>query len=300
MSENQDLIKKMRERLNAKKERDDYARTFSSEEDLLQIKDWIVLKPFFKLTSGGDGFPCGHITQIVGEPDSGKTTLMMEGMVSCQKANGLVYLIDSEHKFSMARFKTMGGDPESIIVIQVESLEESWDAIKDIIETVDQERSNGFTGPVMMCWDSIAASVPQKITDEEEAGNAHVSVEAKINNKNVRKLRASIKKQGIALVAINHFYTTMGAPGRPPKDVIKGGEELSFMSTLIIKTKKGAKIERGVKGMTQKLGRVTKFEVVKGHFHGRTIDQDVYVVDIGILENKEQFEEYKKTLRGEF
>jgi len=101
-------------------------------------------------------------------------------------------------------------------------------------------------------------------------------------------------------VFINHYYTTMAAPGKPPKDVIKGGEEITFMSTLIIKTKKGAKIERGIKGETQQIGRVTKFIVTKGHFHGRTIAKDVFVVDKGILESKEELDEYKKGLRGDF
>lgn len=292
------MIDKMRDRLNTKKP--DYAKTFTSEQELLQIKSWIPLKPFFEKNIGGKGFPCGHITQIIGETDSGKTTLMMEGMIACQKMGGVVYLIDSEHKFSMSRLTLMGGKAEEVIVIQVESLEQSWDAIKDVCDVIETERADGFTAPVMICWDSIAASIPQRITDEEEAGNAHVAVEAKINNKNIRKLRQFIKTTEVACVFINHFYTTMPSPGKPPKDVIKGGEELTFMSTLVIKTKKGAKIERGVNSEKQQIGRVTRFQVYKGHFHGRTIESEVYVVDKGIMEDKEQLEEYKKTLRGEF
>jgi RecA/RadA recombinase len=295
-----DLVTRMRDRLNSKKDKPDYAKSFTSKEELLQIKSWIPLKPFFKLATGGEGFPCGHITQIIGETDSGKTTLMMEGMVSCQELGGVVYLIDSEHKFSMSRFALMGGKPESVIVIQVDSLEQAWDAIKDVCEVIKEERDSGYNGPVMVCWDSIAASVPQRISDEEEAGDAHVAVEAKINNKNIRKLRAFIKSTEVACVFINHFYTTMPAPGKPPKDIIKGGEEITFMTTLVIKTKKGAKIERGVKGETQQIGRVTKFQTFKGHFHGRNIEKDVYVVDKGILETKEELDDYKKTLRGEF
>ncbi len=295
-----DLVTRMRDRLNAKSDKSDYAKSFTSEQELLQIKSWIPLQEFFKLASGGEGFPCGHITQIIGEPDSGKTTLMMLGMVKCQQMGGIAYLIDSEHKFSMSRFALMGGKPEEVIVIQVDTLEESWDAIKDVCEVIKEERDAGFDGPVMIAWDSMAASVPQKITDEDDAGNAHVAVEAKINNKNVRKLRAFIKSTEVCCVFINHYYTTMPAPGKPPKDVIKGGEEITFMSTLVIKTKKGAKIERGVKGETQQIGRTTKFTITKGHFHGRTIAKDVFVVDRGILESKEELETYKKSLRGEF
>jgi RecA/RadA recombinase len=293
------LAEKMRARLNERKG-EDYAKTFSSNEDLLQIKSWIPMKEFFKISTGGEGFPCGHITQIVGETDSGKTTCVMEGMVSCQKIGGVVYLIDSEHKFSMERLAMMGGNPQDVVVIQVESLEGGWDAIFDVCREVEAEREAGNKAPMMICWDSIAGSPSNKILEEEDATASHVAVEAKINNKEIRKLRQIIKRTEVACVFINHYYTTMPAPGKPPKDVIKGGEELTFMSTLVIKTKKGKKLERGVKGETQKLGRETRFDVIKGHFHGRTIEKTVYVVDKGILQSAEEFDDYKKSLRGDF
>jgi RecA/RadA recombinase len=299
MSKEVSLVDKIRNRLNENAGKE-LAKSFSAAEDLLQVKSWITLKPFFKHTTGGDGFPCGHITQIIGKPDSGKTTLMMEGMVVCQKMGGVVYLLDSEHKFSMSRLALMGGKPEEVVVIQTETLEEAWDGIEKILSEVQTLREEGVTAPMMMCWDSVAASVPESIM-ESETGDAHMAVEAKLNNKNVRRLRQSIKKNELACVFINHFYmTNPKTKYEQPELIIKGGEELSFFSTLIIRTKQGAKIERTVLGEKQKIGRTTKFYVHKGHFHGRTIDRDVSIVDIGILETAEELEKYQKSLRGEF
>lgn len=294
------LTDKIRNRLNENSEKEGgIAKSFSEGDDLLQVKSWITLKPFFKLGTGGDGFPCGHITQIIGKPDSGKSTLAMEGMIACQKAGGVAYLIDSEHKFSLSRFALMGGNPKDIVVMQVDTLEEAWTAIDSVLKEVQTLREEGVTAPMMMVWDSVAASVPESIMDSD-AGDAHVAVEAKLNNKNVRKLRQQIKKTELACVFINHFYMTQ------PKTkfeqsvlIIKGGEELTFMSTLILLTKQGAKITRTIKGEDQQIGRITKFTVHKGHFHGRTIVKDVSVVDIGILETAEELENYKKSLRGE-
>lgn len=292
------ISERMRVKLNAKKG-GEFAKSFSNGESLQQIKSWITLKSFFKQSTGGEGFPCGHITQIIGETDSGKTTLMMEGMASCQKSGGVVYLIDSEHKFSLERLALMGGSPTDVIVIQVESLEQSWDAILSVCQLVEAEQTEGNHCPTMVCWDSIAASVPERILEEDDAGNAHIAVEAKINNKNVRKLRMMIKNANIACVFVNHFYMSMPAAFTGfPKEVIKGGEELTFMTTLVIKTKKGKKIERGVGGEKQKIGRYTKFEVFKGHFHGRTIEKEVAVVDCGIMETDEDLAEYIKGLKG--
>lgn len=293
------MIDKIRNRLNENSGKE-LTKVFDADNDLLQVANWIEMKPYFKDGTGGKGFPCGHLTQIVGKPDSGKTTAMMEGIVACQKAGGVTYLIDSEHKFSMARLQLMGGIPKDVIVIQVENLEEAWDAIEKILAECSTLREEGFAGPLMMCWDSVAASVPDSILTSE-SGDAHVAVEAKLNNKNIRRLRSQIKKTDVACVFINHYYMTQ------PKSkyeqsvmVIKGGEELEFLSTLILVTKKGAKITRTIHGEEQQIGRTTRFTVHKGHFHGRTIIKDVSVVDIGILDTAEELEAYKKSLRGEY
>lgn len=292
------LVDRIRNRLNENSGKE-LTKVFGEEDDLLQVKSWIPLKDFFKKATGGEGFPCGHITQIIGKPDSGKTTLVMEGMVVCQKMGGIVYLIDSEHKFSMKRFAIMGGTPRDIVVIQTENLEEAWDALEKILNEVKTLREEGVKVPMMMAWDSVAASVPDSIM-ESEAGDFHVAVEAKLNNKNVRRLRQAIKNTELACVFVNHYYMTQPKNKYEQSElIIKGGEELAFFSTLTIRTKQGAKITRTVLGEEQKIGRTTKFFVHKGHFHGRTIDKDVFVVDIGILETAEELEKYKKTLRGE-
>lgn len=296
--EEMSLVDKIRKRLNENSEKE-LTKVFGAEDDLLQVKSWIQLKPFFKLGTGGDGFPCGHVTQIIGKPDSGKSTLAMEGMISCQKKGGIAYLIDSEHKFSMSRFALMGGNPKDIVVLQTDTLEQAWDGIEKVLNEIKTLREEGIKAPMMMVWDSVAASVPESIM-ESETGDAHVAVEAKLNNKNIRRLKQLIEKTETACVFINHFYMTQ------PKNkyeqsqlIIKGGEEMTFLSTLILITKQGAKITRTVKGEEQQIGRTTRFTVHKGHFHGRTITKDVFVVDKGILETPEDLEAYKKTLRGE-
>lgn len=292
------LVDRIRNRLNENAGKE-LVKTFGEEDSLLQVKSWIPLKPFFKLGTGGEGFPCGHITQIIGKPDSGKSTIAMEGIVSCQKLGGIVFLIDSEHKFSMSRLALMGGKPKEVLVTPTDTLEEAWDALEKILAEVQVLREEGVKAPIMLVWDSVAASVPESML-EGEAGDAHFALEAKINNRNVRRLRQSVDKCELACVFINHYYmTNPKTKYEQPELIIKGGEELSFFSTLILRTKQGAKITRTVLGEEQQIGRVTRFFVHKGHFHGRTITKDVSVVDRGILETPEELEAYKKSLRGE-
>lgn len=298
MSDKKSLADQIRERLNANAGKE-IAKVYKPGEALIQVDEWIQLKPFFKKGTGGEGFACGHITLLIGEPDSGKTTLLMEGMVACQKAGGVAYLIDSENKYSMERFALMGGDPESVIVLQPTTLEEAWDMIAAVLKDIKEMRENGIDAPMLLGWDSIPASVPGSVVDSE-SGDSHVAVDAKINNKNIRRLRSLIRETKTAFVAINHFYMTIPKPFQQSKLIVKGGEELSFLALMIIKTEQGAKLTRNVKGEEQKIGRMTRYTIHKGHVSARTINQSVYVVDKGILESKEEFAKYQKSLRGDY
>lgn len=293
------LAQKMRDRLN-KRAGKNIAREVKDTAELLQVEAWVEMPEYFNKAAGGKGFPSGHITQIVGKSDTGKTTLLMEGMIATQRAGGIVYLIDSEHKFSFERFGEMGGIPEDIITISVDSLEEAWNAFDVVCKEIEQLRKekDGADVPVFMAWDSVAASVPDSILEEEDAGDAHVSVEAKINNKNIRKLRQRIRKTRVTAVFINHTYKTMPKFGIP-EEILKGGSEMFFMSSLILKTKRRAWLTRTVDGQTQKFGVHALLEVFKGHLGGRRTTTEFYIVPEGVLKDKKELEVYKKEIKDQ-
>ena len=83
------------------------------------------------------------------------------------------------------------------------------------------------------------------------------------------------------------------------KEVVKGGNELFYMSTLILKTKRKGWLSRQVNGYKQKFGTNSILEVFKGHLSGRKTATEFYIVDRGILSTKEELEEYKKEIKGE-
>lgn len=273
------------------------AKNLTTVEELLQVEDWIEMPPYFELAVGGKGFPCGHITQIVGDSDTGKTTLLMAAMIKTQHEGGITFLIDSEHKFSFDRFALMGGDPSAIITISVDSLEEAWNAFDQVCIQIENIRKKNPDVKMLIAWDSVAASVPDAILDSD-AEDHHVSVEAKINNKQIRRLRKRIKKNKICAVFINHTYWTMPKWG-PSKEVLKGGSEMFFMSTLILKTKRRSWHTRDIKKLKQKFVVHALLEVFKGHLGGRKTTTEFHIVDIGILDD-EGLKEYKESIKGDF
>jgi RecA/RadA recombinase len=257
-----DTIAKLREGIN--KDLGKKVALDLNVEDLLQVDQWINMPDWFTfLTGKGTGIPCGHFGQVIGEPDSGKTSLIIAMMIACQKQGGVVFMIDSEHKFPVDRFVRFGGQKELLLPLVADTLEEAWTNFDAVIEQVKVLRKKDPTMPILLVWDSIAASVPDAIK-ESEAGQAHVAVQAKINNQQVIKFRQEVRKNNIAAVLINHSYFEMNGYGAP-KEILKGGKELTFHSTYVIKAAKMGWIDREKDGRKQIIGVKTKLSPYKNH-----------------------------------
>lgn len=289
------LAAKMRESLN-KRAGVVLAQMITKSEDLVQVEAWLEMPKYFQRAVGAKGLPAGHITQIIGKSDTGKTTLVMIAMILVQKAGGVVYLIDSEHKFSFERFRLMGGIPEDLIIIPVDSLEDAWNAFDTVNLDITEYRKKDKDTPIMLAWDSVAASVPDAILDSE-AEDKHVSVDAKINNTNVRKLRKRIRDNKIIALFINHSYWTMPKFGAP-EEVVKGGAEMFFMSTLILKTKRRGWLKREINKVEEKFGVWALLEVFKGHLGGSKAITPFWIVGQGVLDDAPALEDYKDLIDG--
>lgn len=293
--DNSDLIAKMRASLN-ERAGEKLTMQVSSVEELLQVEDWIDMPTYFQRAVGARGIPVGHITQVVGKSDTGKSTLVMTAMIQVQKDGGIVYLIDSEHKFDFNRYEKMGGTAKNIIVCSVDSLEAAWNAQETILGTIEEFRKSNPDTKILSVWDSVAASVPDRILDSE-AEQAHVSVEAKINNVAVRKLRKRIKTAKVAALFINHSYWTMPKFGIA-EEVVKGGAEMFFMSTLILKTKRRGKLKRVVNSVDEVYGVHSLLEVFKGHLGGSKAITPFFIVGQGILATEKELSDYKEWIDG--
>lgn len=289
-TKNMSLTERMRHRLNVRAGKKITLETAKTGE-LVQVEAWLDMPPHFRRAVGAPGFPVGHISQIIGESDTGKTTELMLAMIQVQRSGGVVYLIDSEHKFSFERFRLMGGIPEEIIIVPADTLEEVWNHNRTICEDVKDFRVKDKETPILIAWDSVAASVPDAMEDAE-AEDQHVSLEAKINNKEIRKMRAWVRKYKICAVFINHSYWTMPKYGAP-KEVIKGGAEMYFMSTLIIKTKRRGPLDRDINNVEERIGAWSILEVFKGHLGGSKAKTEFYIVGQGVLETVQELKDYK-------
>jgi RecA/RadA recombinase len=275
------------------------AKTHTAADKLLQISNWIPMGPWHTKATGGD-LPCGHFTVLLGLSNSGKTSCMMEAAVNTQRAGGIVYLVDSERKFSFDRFELMGGVTEDLIVISATSLEDAWNAITGLLRTVlvfREEKDPENKVPILVLWDSIAAAISSKLM-EQEAEKDSIAVEAKRNNSELRKVKILLEKTNVAMISVAHHYWTIPVKyGEISKLVIKGGNEIEWLATNILLFEKGAKITREVKGEKQRIGTSARVEAYKSHAASFTTKTEIHVVDRGILSTDEELKAYRESIK---
>ena len=90
----------------------------------------------------GGGFEAGTISQVYGEPASGKTNICLQLAVQTLRAGKRVVFIDTEG-FSVERFAQIAGDDarelaRELVVFSPFSFEQQFVAIKDAEKLIDQ------------------------------------------------------------------------------------------------------------------------------------------------------------------
>ena len=263
--------------------------------ELLNVPAWIDMPAEFKKATGGSGIPCGHISQIVGESDTGKTTIVIEAMKGVEKAGGFTIFLDAEHKFDLERYRKCGGNPSSVKFIDAEYLETGWNVLRETVEQLSALKAEAPDTPFLVVWDSLPFSVPEKISNSE-AENAHVAVEAKINNKEVRKVRSKLKNSNVAFLIVNHSYEEQGGMSFVKKEIVKGGKELYFGSLLVVKTQKRKTLKRAFKGDDNEYGMITKIKTLKSHAGSKSV-VELAITNHGYL-TPEELEQYQGALKG--
>jgi recombination protein RecA len=68
------------------------------------------------LALGGKGLPKGRIVEIFGPESSGKTTLTLQVIASCQKEGGVCAFVDAEHALDPAYARKLGVKLDDLLV----------------------------------------------------------------------------------------------------------------------------------------------------------------------------------------
>ncbi len=197
---------------------------------------------------GAGGFPRGRVVEVYGTEASGKTTLTLHAIASCQKEGGVAAFVDAEHALDVSYARRIGVNTSELLVSQPDYGEQALEIVDMLV------RSGGVD---MIVVDSVAALVP-KAEIEGEMGDSHVGLQARLMSQALRKLTGSISRSKCTVVFINQIRMKIGVTFGNP-ETTTGGNALKFYSSVRLEVRRSAVIKSG----TDNVGHRTRVKVVK-------------------------------------
>ncbi|MAZ65663.1 MAG: recombinase RecA [Kangiellaceae bacterium] len=149
---------------------------------------------------GIGGLPKGRIVEIYGPESSGKTTLTLQVVASCQKGSGTAAFVDAEHALDPSYARKLGVNIDDLLVSQPDTGEQA-------LEITDMLVRSGAVDVVVV--DSVAALTPKAEIDGD-MGDQHMGLQARLMSQALRKLTANIKRSNCLVIFINQIRMKIG------------------------------------------------------------------------------------------
>jgi hypothetical protein len=166
----------------------------------------------------------------------------------------------------------MGGDPSRLLVVDTNNILDGIRAVKSLIKAVKEQSPKH---KIFIAIDSLGAMVntTEDINDEEEDSkmSKQPGVSAKENSymiKQVNKLMnryidRETNKETICCGIVNQTYASIGMGA--PAQIEKGGNEVYYLSSVIIQMTRKQDLTRVKNGQKLKYGIVSRAKVKKNH-----------------------------------
>ena len=197
---------------------------------------------------GVGGFPRGRIVEIYGPESSGKTTVALHAVASCQRNGGTAAFIDAEHALDPVYAENLGVNIRDLYVSQPDNGEQALD-IADMLV-----RSNAVD---IIVIDSVAALTP-RVEIEGEMDQSTVGAQARLMSKALRKLTGVVNKAKTCIIFINQLREKVGVMFGNP-ETTTGGNALKFYASVRLEIRKGDAIKSG----SEIVGNRTRAKIVK-------------------------------------
>ena len=174
------------------------------------------------------GIPLGRVIEIFGPTSSAKTVVATHILKGTQQQGGIAVLIDSESAYSIPFAQALGIDVDKLIYVQPDHLEACFDTI---VQTIQQVREINQDKPIVIVYDSIAASPSQK--ELEEALNlsemsAEMGLRARVASQRLRTIAGLVSKTKASVIVINQIRSKIGIMYGNPETTAGGGKSLEF------------------------------------------------------------------------
>ena len=205
------------------------------------------------------GLPVGRITELTGLEASGKSLVAAHVLAETQKKGGLAVYIDTENAGSVDFLEAIGVDLSKMVYVQMECLEDIFEAIEDMIIKVRESSKDRL---VTIVVDSVAASTTQNEIDGNYDKEGWATDKALIISKAMRKLTNMIGRQRICLIFTNQLRMKLGVSFGDPYTT-SGGLSIGFHSSVRLRLKKMGQIKVGTGTKADIIGIKTVAKITK-------------------------------------
>ena len=210
-----------------KKEGSNVINFASNEEMAERLRfDFYPVKSL-ALRAAIQGLPKGKMSLIVGNPDSGKTSFLLETMAYNQSIDPecICGWIESESSISEEMLDMFGIDKDRFIYYEIDPNNGAGE------KALDYAKAMCEAGVSILAINSLKCIVPKKeTTDSFEDQN--VAISARLNAKFTRVIAPVISKSGTALAITQHKSTDIGSYMGGLS--ITGGRAIQYASVLTL------------------------------------------------------------------
>lgn len=240
----------------------------------------------FDLALGVGGFPKGRIIELFGAESSGKTLTAIKAAAECQKAGGVVALVDMEHAFDPSFARKLGLNTDELYLSQPDHMQDAFNVIDAMVDA----------GVDLIILDSVAALVPQEEL-EGEVGKQTIGLIARYMSQFLRRITPKTAKNGSTVIFINQVRDAIGVMYGDPTTT-PGGKALKFYCSVRCQISKvgGSQIKEKKGGEDIDVGHVIRANVKKNkvappfrkaeftiYYDGRKVDKVDELASVALL-----------------
>lgn len=204
------------------------------------------------------GIAVGRITELSGLPGTGKSLVSAHLIANTQKRGGVGVLIDTETAVNPEFFKAVGIDINKLVYVHLQTVEEIFDAIVNIIEKVRSGKEKNKLVTIVV--DSVSAASTKQEMESDFGKDGYATSKAIIISKAMRKITGMLGRERIALVFTNQLRQKMNAVPFGDQYTSSGGLSIPFHASTRIRFSQTGKISNSTGDV---IGVKVKASVVK-------------------------------------
>jgi recombination protein RecA len=219
------------------------------------------------------GIAVGRITELSGLPGTGKSLVSAHLIANTQRRGGVGVLIDTETAVNPEFFKAVGIDINRLVYVHLQTVEEIFDAIVNIIEKVRTGKDKNKLVTIVV--DSVSAASTKQEMESDFGKDGYATSKAIIISKAMRKITGMLGRERIALIFTNQLRQKMNAQPFSDQYTSSGGLSIPFHSSTRIRLSQLKKLSNGNGDV---IGVKVKANVIKNRLGPphRTADFDIY------------------------